>query len=252
MVSESTPAGLVGRAALLGCLSFALVFSFGCDPKKPTTKADAGTTAGAKGKAPAAVKSKSRTIEVTAAKAAEGKTLYATCAGCHGAEGEGKVGTAPRLASKSFLAAASDEMLVKVIAEGRTGTTMIPWKTTYKPAQIEAIVAYLRTQTPSEPITLDEKPLAGDAEKGAEVFSSICSACHGRTGGGYQETASGTGIGRKGFLDGTSDGFLRYIIKNGKDQTAMRPFDKKAKTAVANLTDAEIENVIAHLRKSAW
>jgi hypothetical protein len=45
---------------------------------------------------------------------------------------------------------------------------------------------------------------------------------------------------------------LRGIIKNGKDNTAMRPFDKKSPVAVANLTDEEIDSIILHLRKNAW
>ncbi len=201
---------------------------------------------------PTANKSGMRFVTVNAATAAKGQASYAGCAGCHGAKAEGKTGLAPRLASESFLAAASDEFLINTIKNGRAGTTMIPWKNTFKDDEIENIVAWLRHTTPSEPAELNNAPLKGSAENGEKLYREICSACHGRSGAGFQETANGTGIGRKGFLDGASNGFIRYIAKNGKSQTAMRPFDLKAKTAVANLSDQEIDDVVAHLRKSAW
>ncbi len=80
----------------------------------------------------------------------------------------------------------------------------------------------------------------------------MCSGCHGRSGAGYQETANGTGIGRKAFLDAASNGFIRYIVSYGKSQTKMRGFASKNITAVANLSDQEIEDTIAYLRANAW
>lgn len=234
-------------------LVVALALVAGCDDnaKKPT-----GPKPTTKGKpappAPAVKKAGLRHVTVNAATAAKGQAAYAVCAGCHGAKAEGKVGIAPRLASKSFLAAASDDFLIGTIQNGRTGTTMIAWKDTLKKGDAENIVAWLRHTTPSDPAELNTAPLKGDAANGEKLYREICSACHGRSGGGFMETANGTGIGRKAFLDSASNGFIRYIAKNGKDQTAMRPFDLKAKTAVANLTDQEIDDVITHLRKSAW
>lgn len=193
-----------------------------------------------------------RPVDVTPAKAALGKEKYAVCAGCHGPEAEGRVGIAPRLASKTFLAAASDRMLSEVIAKGRTGTTMVPWGGVLKPDEIDAIIAWLRTKVKTDPVKLDESPSAGDVKVGLDVYKRVCSTCHGRSGAGYQESGSGTGIGRKAFLASATNGFLRYVIKHGKSNTMMRPFAAKAPTAVANLSKDEIEGVIAYLRNNAW
>ena len=183
----------------------------------------------------------------------EGQKLYAVnCIGCHGTEGEGRVGMGPRLASESFLAAASDEMLLATISKGRPGSTMAAWGNMLGASQVDALVAYVRSMVPHEPATLDEAPLAGDITAGEEVFSTICAMCHGRNGGGYMESSSGTGIGRKVFIDEVSNGYLRYIIKNGKTQTKMKSFREDAPTAVANLTDKQIEDVIAYMRENAW
>jgi mono/diheme cytochrome c family protein len=181
-----------------------------------------------------------------------GRASYGTCMGCHNIDATGRIGIGPRIASESYLAAASDDFLIQTIRDGRPGTTMVPWGAVFGEAEIEGVVAYLRSLYPVEPAVLDESDLRGDPENGAVVFRSICSGCHGRSGAGYQETANGTGIGRKAFLDSASDGFLRYIVSEGKSQTKMRGFAAKNVTAVANLTDQEIEDTIAYLRANAW
>ena len=193
-----------------------------------------------------------RTVKVSTKAVATGKTLFGTCAACHGADAQGRIGIGPRIASESYLAAASDDFLLQTIREGREGTTMVAWKDRFTDSQLEALVAYLRSLHDVEPADLDESPLNGDVSNGAEVFRSICAGCHGRSGAGFQETANGTGIGRRAFLDSVSNGFLRYVVTHGKSQTAMRGFAEESKTAVANLTPQEIDDTIAYLRESSW
>ena len=193
-----------------------------------------------------------RTVSVTPELAAKGQAAFAMCVGCHGPEASGTIGLGPRLDSASFLAAASDRMLIETIAKGRAGTTMVPWAGALKPDQIEGIVAWLRTRNPAQPATLDERPVKGDAAAGAGLFRDICAKCHGPKGGGYQAAGSGTGIGRAAFLSAVTDGYLRHLMEHGKSQTAMRPFSLRSPVAVANLTPREIEDVIAHLRANAW
>lgn len=182
-----------------------------------------------------------------------GKTVFdSKCSACHGPDGVGKIGLGPALASKSFLEAASDEMLLATVANGRDGTTMIPWKNALSQAEIQSVIAYVRTLAEHQPVELDESPLQGKPEHGEDLYRSICARCHGNSGAGYSENSSGTGIGRRVFLDSASDGYIRHIVKNGKSGTKMRPFEDKAATAVANLNDVEIDSIIAHLRDRAW
>ncbi|MGM0578129.1 MAG: c-type cytochrome [Myxococcota bacterium] len=193
-----------------------------------------------------------RTVEVTPAEVDKGEEAFAMCVGCHGQAAEGKVGLGPRLASESFLAAASDEMLLRTILEGRTGTTMIAWKDALGEDKAQAVVAWLRSETPTKPAKLDRSALEGDADNGAEVFKAVCAGCHGVRGNGYTEAGPGTAIGRRGFLSKASDGYIRYILRHGKSGTKMKPFSKHNIISVANLSDQEIEDVIAHLREEAW
>jgi mono/diheme cytochrome c family protein len=82
--------------------------------------------------------------------AGQGKRLFASvCSGCHGANGQGNEG--PALNNKVLLATATDSYLVKTIGEGRRGTAMQgflephPARRTLNPAEIESVVAFLRT-----------------------------------------------------------------------------------------------------------
>lgn len=194
-----------------------------------------------------------RSVEVTDEKIAQGAEIYArNCVACHAEEGAGRLGIGPALNSASFLAAASDDFLFRTIYRGRAGTTMPPWGAVLGRDGIEAVIAYMRSWNDVEPAELDDSPTEGDAEAGAEIFRQICAACHGSSGAGYQETSNGTAIGRAAFLSEVSNGYLRYLIKHGKTNTPMRPFGRPEATAVANLTDEQIENVIAYLRANAW
>jgi len=92
------------------------------------------------------------------ADAAAGQALYARyCAGCHGADGEGP--QAIQLNNPALLAAASDDYLVEMIGRGRRGTPMPSFRqgSTTNPAlseaEIEAIVAFVRTWEQSNAVT---------------------------------------------------------------------------------------------------
>ena len=193
-----------------------------------------------------------RWVETSPTNIELGKATFGMCMGCHGKDAAGRVGIGPRIASKTYLAAASDDFLAGTIKKGRSPTTMIPWEKILSDEQVEAVIAYLRSLEPVAPAVLDESELKGVAQNGERIFRSVCSGCHGRSGAGYQETANGTGIGRKAFLDSASNGFIRYIVSYGKSQTKMRGFASKNVTAVANLSDQEIEDTIAYLRANAW
>jgi cytochrome c oxidase cbb3-type subunit 3 len=85
-----------------------------------------------------------------------GKRLYANnCAGCHGAKGEGI--EAPALNNKAFLASADDTYLVETIGRGRRGTGMQSFQQAstvhpaLAPADIEALVAFLRSWEDKKP-----------------------------------------------------------------------------------------------------
>jgi cytochrome c oxidase cbb3-type subunit 3 len=81
---------------------------------------------------------------------------------------------------------------------------------------------------------------------GKVVFRQVCATCHGPGGNGYEAGGTGTAIGKKGFLEKASDGFIRVTIKEGRSNTRMLPFQGPA--AIADLSNKEIDDIIAYLR----
>ncbi len=177
------------------------------------------------------------------------KALFNTnCQVCHQVDAIGKPGFAPSLTNKELLSAGSDKFFMSTIRDGRMGTAMPPMAHLGK-EKITAIVAFLRSHSklPNHSAEVDAQPKAkGDKKNGQQLFAHICAACHGSDGQGYAAGVSGTAIGKPGFLNKASDGFIRTMIKEGRSNTRMRGFSGSG--GLANLTDSEIDDVIVYLR----
>lgn len=180
---------------------------------------------------------------------AKGKQLYAqNCIYCHQADAIGKPGVAPSLTNKEFLSIASDKFIKGTIRDGRQGTGMPPFAHLGRDG-IDAIVVYLRdhAELPYRAVEIDAQPAAhGDPRLGKLWFDQICSTCHGPQGDGYADGGTGTAIGTIGFLEKASDGFIRTTIKEGRSNTRMLGF--AGAQGMANLSDREIDDIIAYLR----
>ncbi len=179
----------------------------------------------------------------------EGEQLFnMNCMACHQADAIGKPGFAPSLTNKELLSIASDKFFMSTIRDGRVGTGMPPFAHLGK-KKIKAIVAFLRSheKLPNRSKEVDaEHTSYGDPRKGKLWFTQICENCHGTNGEGYSAGGSGTAIGKPGFLNKVSDGFIRETIKNGRSNTRMRGFSGPG--GLANLRDSEIDDVIAYMR----
>ena len=172
-----------------------------------------------------------------------GRELYARmCAVCHGREGQGYAADqATALAHPDFLASATDSYLQEAIDLGRSATTMSAWSTERRGplsrADVQAVVAYIRTWQRTPNAVLDERPLGGVALRGEISYAAQCAACHGSRGVGGPYVR----IGNPDFLLSASNGFLRYAIQRGRSGTKMVGF-------AHGLGDAGIEDVVALLR----
>jgi cbb3-type cytochrome c oxidase subunit III len=84
---------------------------------------------------------------------AVGEQLYhIACSSCHGAQGYGTA-LAPALNNQVFLAETPDAAIQQIIAQGVTGTKMPAWGGRLAEADINALVAYLRSlETNAPPI----------------------------------------------------------------------------------------------------
>jgi mono/diheme cytochrome c family protein len=181
---------------------------------------------------------------------AEGKQSFdVLCVACHQADGVGKVGFAPNIRNRDFLALASDDFLYRTIAAGRPGTSMTPWAHLDQ-NEIAGLIAYLRSgedKGANQRLSVDPKrKYPGDKVAGSESYQTYCSSCHGTTGTGYAAGGSGPGIGLPGFLVAASDDYIFQTVKHGRIGSPMRSF--MGPEGLANLSPDEVANIIAYLR----
>ena len=85
---------------------------------------------------------------------AEGARLFAAvCARCHGAEGGGGAAIAgtnihPRNFRDAIFQTARTDADIKYVITNGKGTAMPPFKAAFKPAEIDALVAHIRSLDP--------------------------------------------------------------------------------------------------------
>lgn len=174
------------------------------------------------------------------ASAEHGGALYARmCTVCHGAEGQGYLADqAPALAHPDFLASVSDDFLRFAIAVGRRGTTMSAWQTDHggplSADDVSDVVAHLRSWQKQPAPPPDERPVAGDQERGKQLFAEHCASCH-------APKAPYVHIQNRQLLIHATPAFLRHAIEKGRAGTKMPGFS-------ATLGAAGIEDVVAYLR----
>ncbi len=141
-----------------------------------------------------------------------GKGLYAVCAACHGAHGEGNLAfNAPKLAGQNAWYLERQLHLYKSGARGtherdRFGKTMAPMAATLADARaIADVVAYIATL----PDTRPANTIIGNAEKGRARWAT-CASCHGAEGQGIAATNAPR-------LQGMNDWYLARQLTNFRD-----------------------------------
>ncbi len=146
-------------------------------------------------------------LPVAGEEGSEGARLYAeNCSVCHGDQGRTAVWAENNMqpAPRDFTAelAASEltrERMVRSVTFGRPDTAMAGFRDQLAPAQIEAVVDYIRTafmgqgadssMVEAAPVRIDmELPftsgLVGDPVRGQAFYLQNCVACHGERGDG--------------------------------------------------------------------
>ncbi|HMX15517.1 MAG TPA: c-type cytochrome [Rhodocyclaceae bacterium] len=134
---------------------------------------------------------------------AYGKEINLTCAGCHGAYGQGgKRGEYPRLAGQRALY--MEEQMIAFREKRRYNPTMYPYavERDLPDEDMKAVIAYLASielpTRPPEPkpgedaltrmkaleLVMVVPRVEGDVANGERVYQSECANCHGKTGRG--------------------------------------------------------------------
>lgn len=181
----------------------------------------------------------------------DGARLYAqNCAACHGEDGSGGIGVP--LSLPSFQASVDDRYLRNTIRLGRPGRVM-PAFTQLSDAEVDAIIAHLRSWTKVKAPVFDTRPIRGDAQRGERLFARYCAGCHGAHG----EGSHGTGVTfsrprdfpimppalqNPGFLASASDALIKATLVRGRVGTPMVSFAQRG------LSDRDIDDVVAFVR----
>lgn len=171
------------------------------------------------------------------------------CAGCHGIEGRG--GAAIALADPVYLAIANDSVLHNAIANGIPGTPMPAFAEsaggTLDPQQIDTLVKGIRSWArPGELAGVKVPPYAadlkGNPERGAQVYKTFCSSCHGPDGIGGRKAGS---VVDPSFLALMSNQGLRTIVIVGRPELGAP--DWRNDVPGQPMTDQEITDVVSWL-----
>lgn len=243
--THHTGAALV---ALVATLCFGVL---ACPPDKtpPREVADAGPVAVPDaGPHKVITPQKGRWVSVNDSSVAAGEHAFKPCVQCHGPDARGKIATGAAINSDTFMAAATDDFLVDTITHGRPSTPMVEWGSSLRRSDIESIVAFLRSKNGTPAAELDQRTPKGDATRGETLYATVCGQCHGQKGTGFIEGGAGTAIGLRGYLNVATNGDIRYLAHQGKSGTGMWPVSGHSSNAIVDLSDEEIEDVLAFLR----
>lgn len=168
--------------------------------------------------------------------AASGSTTVAgqqlfdqNCSSCHGDFGEGGLNPvlpddiiAP-ISSAEYLATRDDATLQAIISQGQPNFGMSPFGSTnggpLSEDEIASIVAYIRSWEANPPVELPpEIPVRGSVSlDGEEIFTDLCSQCHGPAGKG----GVGPALSAPSFQDANTDQDIFDTISLGHADTAM-------------------------------
>ena len=182
-----------------------------------------------------------------------GAEIYAEhCSECHGARGEGVVGSA--LSNPYFLRSANDGYLAATMILGREGTPMVSLAggqqgmVDLSAEDVANVVAWLRTwEFNPPPSEASPQPVSeADQRSGKVLYAGHCIGCHGNQG----QDGWAPELNNPEFLTAAGNGFLRATIARGRSGTAMRPFGKGS-GGLAPLSGEQIENLVGYIRSWA-
>lgn len=181
-----------------------------------------------------------------------GQALYEQyCAVCHGSDGRSVAGmlSTPHLSHQGLLTVVSDEFLRENTARGRPGengrgrpgTKMSAFGDRYggplTDAQIDEIVAHIRTWQTDPAVDLPPYSTTGDPERGRVLYTANCESCHGKDG--WPPSNLAPALAGATFQDTASDAYIRHTILAGRLGTTMPQL---------KLSETQVDDLVAYIR----
>jgi cytochrome c oxidase cbb3-type subunit 3 len=142
-----------------------------------------------------------------------GGRLFATyCSICHGSDAKGTVGF-PNLTDRHWRWGGEPETIKTSILHGRSG--MMPaWGQVLGEEGVKQVAGYVRHKLAGLPLPQDQ---AIDLERGAQLFTSNCTACHGAGGTGLAMLGAPNLTQPSGWIYGSSLAQLQQTIRYGRN-----------------------------------
>jgi len=177
--------------------------------------------------------------------------LYkSNCSGCHGADA--RRGAALAIGDPVYLAIADDDTMHKIVTNGIPSTSMPAFAKSaggmLTENQVDVIVRGIRQRyaNPSALAGTTPPPYraseAGDAKRGADVYATFCSSCHGPDGKGGAKASS---IVDGSFLALLTDQELRTLVIVGRPDLGAP--DWRNNVPGKPMSPQEISDVVAWL-----
>jgi cytochrome c oxidase cbb3-type subunit 3 len=180
----------------------------------------------------------------------EFNALYGqNCAGCHGPAGSG--GTTIALRDPVFLAIADDVAISRAVAGGVRGTAMPAFAQSaggmLTDKQIDALVGGIRSWAQPGLLHGSNPPpyaaqTAGDLQRGAHVYETFCSSCHGPAATGGKAASS---VVDGSYLALVSDQHLRTTVIAGRPELGAP--DWREDVPGKPMSDQDVTDVVAWL-----
>ena len=170
----------------------------------------------------------------------DGEGLFATfCSACHGPQGQGRrfgqqAEAFPAIGGADFLASASDRFLRETMTGGRPGRKMPAWGTKeggLRPAEIDAIVGFLRSLQPAAPAAAEVAAAVPDVELGQRLYVQDCRVCHGARG----EGALGPALDASGAATLDEPARVRRVMLEGNRDRGMESFSRYTALELASI-----------------
>jgi len=178
----------------------------------------------------------------------EGEKVFTrACAQCHGL-GRGST-VAPAILSEGFLSQASDQYIKVMTMYGRSHTQMRPALkgqggiSELSHDEINSVVAYIRSFEDNPVILEGRATVQGDPKLGKALFARNCAQCHGE----FAQGGNGPAIGKKGFLNAVSDGFIFTMVRLGRPGSEMKAFTLHG-DGFSDLSEKDVSDIISFLR----
>ena len=182
------------------------------------------------------------TVAMAAGDPSAGKAKSASCAACHGVDGNSSIALNPKLAGQhaGYLA----KQIKDFQSGGRTDAVMMSMVSSLSEQDVEDVAAYFAEQKPADAVAAEENLTLGESIYRGGITSAgiaACAACHGPAGNGNPAAGYPAIAGQHAAYTAKTLNDFRQGARANDAASVMRSLAKR-------MTDEEIEAVSNYIQ----